>query len=75
MEAAAESVRRDFIYRAIEAGWTVCKVSPTSYKFTRPHNGQLEEFTAGGFLETFVQQCLANMQALWGGTGSSPQPP
>jgi hypothetical protein len=53
-----EAVKAMFIYRAINAGWTVSKNGVNEYKFTKQHGGALEEFFAPSFLHSFVLACM-----------------
>jgi hypothetical protein len=61
MENEELYMKKAFIFRAVENGWTVSKVGPEQYKFVKQHNGQVEEFTASGFLENFLTQCLSRL--------------
>jgi hypothetical protein len=51
-------IRKEFLFQAIEQGWTVTKISGDSYRFVKDHNGQIQEFTTPQFVSDFVQSCL-----------------
>lgn len=57
-QGTAEEVRKEVVWRALETGWTVTKVAPNAYKFRKHHNGQTEEYTASGFLSSFIRTCM-----------------
>ena len=52
------SLQKEFVWKALHEGWSVKKVADNSFKFTKAHNGQLQEFTYEGFLRNFLQTCL-----------------
>lgn len=47
-----------FVFRAVEDGWTVSKVAADRYKFSRLHNGVVEEYTTAEFIRDFIQKFL-----------------
>lgn len=52
--SGAVIIKRDFIFKMVELGWSVWKLDEKTYNFQRAHHGQLEKYEVVDFLPNFL---------------------